>query len=39
MSPEQIIRLYDAKPDLTLGQLSRMTGWHVSELKTLLLTA
>jgi hypothetical protein len=36
MSPERIIALYDSKPDLTLRQLSRITGWAVSELKTLL---
>lgn len=37
MSAEAIIRLYDRKPDLTLAKLSRLTGWSVSELKTLLM--
>lgn len=37
MTPEQIISLYDTNLNLTLTDLSRLTGWHVSELKTLLL--
>jgi|LauGreDrversion4_2_1035121.scaffolds.fasta_scaffold871693_2 hypothetical protein len=37
MSAEAIIRLFDRKPDLTLAKLSRLTGWSVSELKTLLM--
>jgi hypothetical protein len=39
MSVEQIIAIYDRKPDLTLRQLARMSGWSVSELKTLLMGA
>lgn len=37
MTPEAIIALYDRNINMTLAQLSRLTGWHVSELKTLLL--
>lgn len=37
MNPEQIIDLYDRTPDLTLAQLSRLCGWSVKELKTLLV--
>lgn len=37
MTPEDIIDLFDANPDLTLAALSRITGWSVPELKTLLL--
>ena len=36
-TPEAIIRLYDMNPTLTLSGLSRITGWAVSELKTLLI--
>ena len=39
MTPEQIISTYDRRPDLTMNQLSRMSGWSVSELTTLLLEA
>ena len=37
MTNEQIIDLYDANPDLTLAQLSRMTGKSVAELKRILM--
>jgi hypothetical protein len=37
MTPEQIIDLYDMNPDLTLRRLAEITGWAVSELKTLLM--
>ncbi len=36
MSPERIISLYDLNPDLTLARLSRISGYSVTELKTLL---
>jgi len=35
-SPEAIIEMFDSNPDLTLGRLASITGWSVSELKTLL---
>lgn len=38
MSNEQIIDLYDANPDLTLAQLSRITGKSVAELKQILMS-
>jgi len=38
MTPEQIIDTFDRHPDLTLRDLARITGWAVSELKTLLLS-
>lgn len=37
MSVEQIIDLFDRKPDLTLRELARRSGWSVKELKTLLM--
>lgn len=37
MSDEQIIDLYDNNPNLTLQQLSQMTGKSISTLKELLL--
>lgn len=37
MTPEAIIETYDSFPDLTLRDLARLTGWSVSELKTLLM--
>jgi hypothetical protein len=37
MTNEQIIDLYDQNPDLTLAQLSRMTGKSVEELKRILM--
>ena len=37
MSDEQIIDLYDNNPNLTLQQLSQMTGKSISTLKKLLL--
>lgn len=39
MSAEDIISLFDRKPDLTLARLSRLSGWSVPELKTLLMGA
>ncbi len=36
-SPEEIIDLFDSKPDLTLARLAGITGWSVKELKTLLM--
>lgn len=36
MTPEQIIDLYDRNPNLTLARLAQITGWAISELKTLL---
>lgn len=37
MSDQDIIDLYDSNPDLTLQQLSRMTGKTVAELKRILM--
>ncbi len=37
MTPEQIIDLYDANLNMTLTELAQVTGWAVSELKTLLM--
>jgi hypothetical protein len=37
MTNEQITELYDLNPDLTLAQLSRITGKSVSELKQILM--
>jgi predicted HTH domain antitoxin len=37
MTTETIIALYDRNPNLTLRRLSRLSGWSVSELKTLLM--
>lgn len=37
MTNEQIINLYDKNPDLTLAQLSRITGKSVAELKRILM--
>lgn len=34
---EMIRNLYDRSPDLTLGQLSRMTGLTVAQLKKILM--
>jgi len=39
MSDQQIIDLYDSNPDLTLAQLSRMTGKSIPELKQILMGA
>ncbi len=38
MTPEAIMSLYDSRPDMLLTELSAITGWAVSELKTLLLS-
>ena len=35
-SPEAIIEMFDGDPDMTLRGLALITGWSVSELKTLL---
>lgn len=37
MTHEQICDLYDSHPDMTLSQLSRLTGRTVSELKRILM--
>lgn len=37
MSMDEIVRLYDTSPNMTLAQLSRITGWPVSRLKKLLM--
>lgn len=37
MTNEDIMDIYDSNPDLTLQQLSRMTGKTVAELKRILL--
>lgn len=37
MTNQDICDLYDSKPDLTLAQLSRMTGKSVSQLKQILM--
>lgn len=37
MSAERIIATYDRNPNLTLRALSRLSGWSVGDLKTLLL--
>jgi len=39
MTDQQIIDLYDSNPDLTLAELSRMTGKSISELKQILMGA
>lgn len=36
-TPEEIVALYDAKPDLTLKQLAKITGRNVWNLKGLLM--
>lgn len=37
MTKDQICDLYDSSPDMTLSQLSRLTGRTVSELKRILM--
>lgn len=37
MTNQDICDLFDSKPDLTLAQLSRMTGESVSQLKQILM--
>jgi len=37
MTNEDIMDLYDSNPDMTLQQLSRMTGKTVTELKRILM--
>lgn len=39
MTDAQIRDLYDSKPDLTLTQLSKMTGKTVTQLKRILMEA
>ena len=36
-SPEAIIEMFDSNPDLTMSRLASITGWSISELKTLLM--
>lgn len=38
MSKQDIIDLYDRKPDITLQQLARLTGYSIAELKRLLMS-
>jgi hypothetical protein len=37
MTTHEIIEFYDSNPNVTLKQLSRMSGWTVPHLKRLLL--
>ena len=37
MNAQQIREYYDARPDLTLAELSRITGLSVAELKKILM--
>lgn len=37
MTPDEIIEFYDLNPNLTLAELSRMTGYSVEYLKNLLM--
>ena len=37
MTKEQICDLYDSKPDMTLAQLSRISGKSVQQLKQILM--
>lgn len=37
MSKQDIIDLYDRKPDITLQQLARLTGYSVAQLKSILM--
>lgn len=37
MTHDDIIDLYDTHPDMTLRELSKITGWPVSRLKKLLM--
>ena len=37
MTMDEIIHLYDASPNMTLAQLSKITGWPVARLKKLLM--
>lgn len=37
MTQEQICDLYDSKPDMTLGQLSKLTGLTIAQLKLILM--
>ena len=37
MLMDEIIELYDTHPNMTLRELSRITGWPVSRLKKLLM--
>jgi hypothetical protein len=36
MTHDEIISLYDTSPNMTLKELSRITGWPVARLKKLL---
>ena len=38
MSKQDIIDLYDRKPDMTLQQLAQLTGYSIAELKRLLMS-
>jgi hypothetical protein len=38
MSKQDIIDLYDRKPDITLQQLARLTGYSIADLKRLLMS-
>ena len=38
MSKQDIIDLYDRKPDITLEQLARLTGYSIGELKRMLMS-
>lgn len=38
MTSHDIIEMYDSNPNLTLKQLSRMSGWTVPHLKRLLMS-
>lgn len=37
MSHDEIADLYDRYPDMTLGQLSKITGYSVAQLKRILM--
>lgn len=38
MTAQKIRAIYDSNPNLTLGQLSRMTGLSIAQLKTILMS-
>jgi hypothetical protein len=37
MTPQDICDLYDAKPDMTLSQLAKITGLSIPQLKRILM--
>jgi hypothetical protein len=39
MTEREIVELYDNNPNMTLGQLSRITGLSIPDLKLILLTS